>query len=373
MEQQRNRVAIVAPALNAYSETFIQAHKERLNAQIHYYYGGFLPLYLEHYGKLMSRSALWSVKIRRKLGFTTFNVNETAFISSLKKNKIQLVLAQYGNTGNRIVQICKHLNIPMITHFHGYDASKFSVIEACKNYKEVFLYSSYIIVVSILMEKQLTELGCPKEKVIYNPYGPDPSFLDIKPLFTKTTFIGLGRFVDKKAPYYNILAFKQAVDQFPHARLVLGGQGELFEVCKNLVRYLKIEDNVIFPGVLTKEEFSGYLSEGLAFVQHSVTAIDGNQEGTPVAILEASAAGVPVISTIHAGIPDVIKDGETGFLVPEHNVDAMAEKMILLIENKLKAMQMGKNGKERIATHFTLEQHIHKIDMLIDKAIYGNL
>lgn len=372
MELQRNRIAMISPSHNAYSETFIQAQKKGLKGEVFYYYGGNLPLYLEGFGNLKTRAVVWEVKIKRKLGVETFSADELAFISSLRKNKIQVILAQYGTTAHRIVEICKYLNIPLITHFHGYDASVKSQIEACDNYKEVFAYSSYVIAVSLSMQKRLVELGCPEEKLVYNTYGPDSSFLEIEPQFLEPFFIGLGRFVAKKAPYYTILAFKQVVEKFPNAKLVLGGQGELFEVCNNLVRYYQLEKNVLLPGILSKEEFASYLFKGLAFVQHSVTALSGDQEGTPVAVLEASAAGLPVIATKHAGIPDVILDGKTGFLVEEHDVDVMAEKMIQLLEDKSLAQQMGMRGKERIKTHFTLEKHLATLDTLLEKIIQKN-
>lgn len=369
MEQQKNKIAMVSPSQNAYSETFIQAQKKGLKGEMYYYYGGHLPNSLEGIGLLNNDANKVIAKLKRKFRLTQFTSAELVFIKSLKKNKIQLVLAQYGITAHRIVKICKYLNIPLITHFHGYDASMKSQIEACNNYKEVFAYSSYVIAVSLSMQKHLIELGCYKEKLVYNTYGPDSSFLEIKPQFSEPIFIGLGRFVEKKAPYYTILAFKQVVEKFPNAKLVLGGQGELFEVCNNLVRYSQLENNVLFPGVLSRDEFAGYLSKGLAFVQHSVTALSGDQEGTPVAVLEASASGLPVIATKHAGIPDVILDGETGFLVEEHDVDVMAEKMIQLLEDKSLAPQMGMRGKERIKAHFTIEKHLETLDILIEKII----
>ncbi len=222
------------------------------------------------------------------------------------------------------------------------------------------------------MQKNLIELGCPVEKAIYSPCSPDAEFLNIIPQFSEPIFIGLGRFVNKKAPYNTILAFKHVVEKFPKAQLIIGGHGELYEICKNLIRYYQLENNVLLPGVLSKEEFSTYLSKGLAFVQHSITASNGDQEGTPVAVLEASAAGLPVISTFHAGIPDVIIDGQTGFLVPEHDVDTMAQKMLQLLEDKTLAQQMGAKGKERIEKYFTLAKHLQKLDELIEKVIYRN-
>ena len=84
-------------------------------------------------------------------------------------------------------------------------------------------------------------------------------------------------------------------------------------------------------------------------------------EGTPVGILEASAAGIPVIATRHAGIPDVIIDRETGFLVNEHDVDEMAKQLITLIENQDLAKKMGAKGKENIKNNFSMKMHLEVI------------
>ena len=362
-------IAIVSPSQNIYSETFIQEQKKGLRGKIFYYYNGEVPQALEGFGTLTNRAVTWSIKIKRKLGFKTFSIAETAFLHSLKKNKIQVVLAQYGTTSFRITKICKKLNIPLITHFHGYDASIKSVIDNCENYKTVFEYSSFVIAVSLYMQKQLIALGCPEEKAIYNTYGPNDSFLSVDPKFTNSTFVAVGRFVNKKAPYYTLLAFKKAHNRFPEAKLIMGGTGELFESCSNIVKAFGLEDAVLLPGIINQTQFVGYLSEGLAFVQHSITAQNGDQEGTPVAVLEASAAGLPVISTKHAGIPDIIIEDETGFLVNEHDVDAMAAKMMLLLENKKLAKTLGNNGKERIKNNFTLKRHLDVINLLIEKSI----
>lgn len=368
MKLKNKRIAIVSPGQNIYSETFIQEQKIGLKGEVFYYFNGALPTFLENKGKLFSKFDLIVFKLKLKSGFTRFNAKEQAFIRSLKKNKIDVVLAQYGPTAHEIVSVCDKLKLPLITHFHGYDASEHSIISKCNNYKEVFLYSKYIIAVSLLMKQRLIELGCPKEKIVYNPCVPNLIFLDVKPSFKNSTFIALGRFVNKKAPYYTILAFHKVLNRFPNAKLVIGGQGALYETCINLIRYLKIDNNVSLPGIICREDFLGYLENSLAFVQHSITAISGDQEGTPVAILEASAAGLPVISTKHAGIPDVIIDGKTGFLVEEHDVEMMAEKMMLFLENKNLAEQFGKNGKELVKSNFTLKKHLEVIDDLIEKA-----
>jgi glycosyltransferase involved in cell wall biosynthesis len=107
------------------------------------------------------------------------------------------------------------------------------------------------------------------------------------------------------------------------------------------------------------------MAEALAFVQHSVTAPNGDMEGTPVAVLEAGAAGLPVIATRHAGIPDVVIEGETGLLVDEHDVEGMAAMMIRLAEMPETAMEMGSAARKRVREHFSMEQHISLLNRCI--------
>ncbi|MFD2891011.1 glycosyltransferase family 4 protein [Flavobacterium chuncheonense] len=365
MEHEKIRIAIVSPNQNVFSETFIQAQKEGLQGKVYYYYGGDLPNQLEGYGKVLAKGKKRLYTILRLLKITDLKPNELAFYNSLKRNKIQVVIAQYGFTANRIIEICKRANVALITHFHGYDAAVNSVIEANQNYQSVFKNSRYVIAVSQLMYENLAVLGCPKEKLVYCPYGPHNDFLKVHANLNTQVFVGIGRFVNKKAPYLTILAFQKVVQSFPSAKLVLAGTGELLEVCVNLVKQLGLDKKVSFPGILSREGFIEYLKHSIAFVQHSVTALNGDQEGTPVAILEASAAGLPIIATRHAGIPDVIINNETGILVNEHDVEGMANAMISVLTNNELAQRLGENGKKRIQESFSMKKYLENIDELV--------
>ena len=92
-------------------------------------------------------------------------------------------------------------------------------------------------------------------------------------------------------------------------------------------------------------------------------------EGTPVAIMEAQASGLPVISTRHGGIKDVILEEETGLLCDEKDVDQMAISMIRLLKNKSEAETMGQNGRKRVLEKYTLSHHIKTIDSVLENAI----
>ncbi len=361
----KKRLAILSPAQNAYSETFIQAHKELIDAAIYYYYGNSIPFYLEGKGNL---NPTYKKAINKLIGYQKNDFEwdiKQALKKSLKENKIEAVLAEYGTTAARVLPICQELNLPLIVHFHGYDATVYDVLKQHNNYKELFAYAKYVIAVSKAMFDQLINIGCPKEKLILNTYGPNDAFLKLTPTLKEDQLIAIGRFTDKKAPYYTILAFKNVISQIPNAKLIMAGDGYLLNTCKNLVKLYQLEKNVAFVGVVTPDEYRNYLTNSRAFVQHSITAENGDMEGTPLAVLEAAAAGIPVISTNHAGIPDVVLNNETGLLVDEHDVVGMSDNMLKILQDKSLALQMGKKGKERIKNQFSMQKHIDTLNKLI--------
>ena len=359
-------IAIFSPFQNPYSETFIQAHKKHLKEKTFYYYGNKGNIRLEGTTTLVSKLALLQFRFIRKLKKYSFSyINDQSVLTSLKENKIDAILVEYGTHAHNILSILKSAKLPIVVHFHGYDASVHTAIKACDNYKKVFNFATKVVAVSKKMEQMLLHIGCPKEKLVYNVYGPQPEFEIVKPTFAKKQLIGIGRFTDKKAPYYTIMAFKEVVDTYPNARLLLAGDGVLMNMCENLVKQYHLEDQVQFLGVITPEAYRNLLAESLAFVQHSITASNGDMEGTPLAVLEASVTGLPVIATKHAGIPDVIIDGETGLLCEEHDVSGMAKNMMQVLSNVDYAQQLGIAGKQHVLKNFSLQRHIDALQAVL--------
>ncbi|TXE12043.1 glycosyltransferase family 4 protein [Seonamhaeicola algicola] len=367
MKQKPLNIAIFTPSQNPYSETFIQAHKKYLKGRVFYYYGMGSHIQLEGGGRLMPVSLYKLYRIYEKL----FKKGKAylwhkRLLYSLKKNKIDVVLVEYGTHAYHLYNVLKTSKLPTVVHFHGYDASIKSIIESCNYYKEVFSFSKAIITVSNVMYRALLDMGCPKDKLISNVYGPQEVFESIIPTYRKKQFLAVGRFTDKKAPYYTIMAFNKVLKKHPDAILLMAGDGALLNTCKNLVNYLNIAQDVTFLGVITPETYSDLLRESLAFVQHSVTASNGDMEGTPLAVLEASVAGLPVISTYHAGIPDIIKHGETGLLSDEHDVETMANHMCKVLDDLDYVKQLGNAGKIYIKTHFSLQRHIDRLQEILE-------
>ncbi|MDT0688605.1 glycosyltransferase [Salegentibacter sp. F188] len=363
---KENRIAIISPVDDAYSETFIQAHKNLLKGKVYFYYGTLAKQKLSGFGILENTWKKPFYKIQRNFFQKNYSwYYQQILLDSFKQNKIDVVLAEYGNTIGPYLPVLRKLNLPLIVHFHGYDASILEVIEINKSYKDIFEYASFIIVVSRKMEEDILRLGCPRAKLIYNVYGPNDLFFNNQPDFLNLQFFAAGRFVDKKAPHYTILAFQKVIKEFPKAKLIMAGDGPLIYSCKNLVRFLGLEKNVLFVGVLDQKKMSKYLEKSLAFVQHSVRTEYGDMEGTPLTILEASAAALPVISTRHGGIVDIIKENKSGFLVNEHDVEGMAKSMRKLLCNNKLAKEMGEKGRGIIKNSFTLSRHISVLNDLL--------
>lgn len=362
-------IALFTPSQNPYSETFIQAHKLYLKDKVFYYYGSGSQVRLEGDNYFRSSGKILKLKLKRKLLRKPYSfIHEQLLIDSLKNNNIDVVLAEYGTHAQKLLSIFKKAGLPLVVHFHGFDASVESVIKNHNDYKDVFEYASKVIAVSKVMQEKLKSLGCPEDKLVYNVYGPQPEFHLVIPTYTKKQLIALGRFTDKKAPYYTLMAFAQIAKNHPDATLIMAGDGVLLNMCQNLAKQLQVEKQIRFHGVITPETYRELLSESLAFVQHSITAANGDMEGTPLAVLEASAAGLPVISTKHAGIPDVIVDGRTGLLCAEHDVVAMANHMEAILSDVEKAKRMGAAGKEHIKQHFSLERHIKALQKTLEES-----
>ncbi|RRO13329.1 glycosyltransferase family 4 protein [Flavobacteriaceae bacterium 14752] len=365
-------LAIFSPSQNPYSETFIQAHKNYIKAdKLYYIYGGSLQnMTIENNGLLINPKIKLALKAIAKLTRKDFKKSiENEVSKQLKQLKIDVALVEYGTHAMRLFPALIKANIPFVVHFHGYDASRQEVLDKNDNYKALFKAATYVISVSTVMNDKLLKLGCPEEKLIYNVYGANPIFKKHEPKFSKKQAVAIGRFVDKKAPYYTILAFKKVLNKHPEAQLLMAGQGALWPTCKNLIKYLNLENNVKLLGVVTPDKVAQLMQQSYCFVQHSITAESGDQEGTPLAVLESALSGLPVVSTNHAGIPDVIEHEKTGLLCDEHDVDHMSKNLIRIFDDVNYAKQLGQEARKVHIKKFSLEKHIKSLEDTLNKAV----
>lgn len=368
------KLCIIKPNPSTYSETFIQSHIDFLPMEKKILYGGDFPLYKEDGSFLIP--SFWGIVSylfqKRVLKKRDIPVRTNALVSYLRKENIKVVLAEYGTVGAMVADACRLANVPLVIHFHGADAHHHATINEYKDwYRRAFQYASTIIGVSNDMINSLHQLGAPQEKLVWNPYGinTDRFAPAHEEAALNSTFLFVGRFVSKKSPQTTIRAFYEVSKRYPESRLVMAGGGPLLEESKALSQELGIDHKVNFAGVLPSEQISVLLRQSCCFVQHSVTPPDGDMEGTPNTILEAAAAGLPVVSTRHAGIKEAVIDGKTGYLVDEYDTAAMTDSMMKILASPAAAMAMGQEGRKHILQHYALPDRIARLNSILEEAI----
>lgn len=350
-------IAILSTNPNKYSETFIHAHFQLL-PNVVIYSNGYFPSIFSR-----DRGENWE-ELERNMD------PETALIHSWKANNVKAILAEYGPAGVEVMKACEKANLPLIVHFHGFDAYRDDVLESYgEGYKELFQKASKIVVVSKDMVAQLVKLGCPKEKIRHITYGVDTDlFRPPKVDQLRENFIACGRFVAKKSPLSTIRAFAKVVDIHPNAKLTFIGDGELLNDAISLANELNLQENIDFKGVINPLEVVAELQKHAIFVQHSIRTDQNDSEGTPLSILEAAATGLAIVATNHGGISEVIETGKTGYLVEEGDVEAMGNYMLELYANDTLRIQLGDQARERILKDYKQTDYIVSLETCIRTA-----
>jgi colanic acid/amylovoran biosynthesis glycosyltransferase len=362
------RIALLSPNRHAWSETFIQAHIDHLPGVVSVSIDGALPRRHQDGTPLLS-SGIWDRGLRRLQGLRPGQALERAIQREWKDKKVDVVLAEYGTCGEAVLDVCAKAGIPLVVHFHGIDAFHADLLREHANYRRIIAGARAIVVVSREMEQQLLLLGCPREKLHYNCYGIDVErFTPAAPERAGKQFLAVGRFVDKKAPHLTLLAFHKAWQQDPEMRLVFAGHGPLHDSTVQLAGALRMVDAVEFPGVLSHAQVAERMGQARAFVQHSIASLKNDHEGTPLSILEAMARALPVISTRHGGIPDVVEHGTHGLLGPEGDIETMATHLVELAADPSRAAAMGRAGRARVEQEHTLARSITALHAVLREA-----
>jgi colanic acid/amylovoran biosynthesis glycosyltransferase len=179
----------------------------------------------------------------------------------------------------------------------------------------------------------------------------------------KSVILFCGRFTEKKGIRYALEAFSRIVHKYSQLEMKLVGSGEDDETISEKIRELKIEGKVKLMGVLPFKELVKELRNADIFIHPSVTASDGDSEGgAPTILMEASAAGLPIVSTRHADIPEVVLHGQTGFLAEERNVEQLIHSLEVLINDPLLRKTMGDQGRQHIIENYNIENEASKLE-----------
>ncbi len=373
-----NNIAVISPNDQTVSETFIKAHVEGIDGNVFHFHGGYFPKRVGNesiYEPLRSFIQRQITRIgffffRRKNRLDKPTMEDYLLVLKFKSLEIELAYAEYGLTGIEVMKACKLSGVKLIVNLHGFDIHRHIIIQDNRDkYIEMFDLCSRIIVVSKTMREEVLKYGSFGNKLIYTPCAPNDRFFELTPSFESSNFLFIGRFVNKKAPYYPILIWPEVIKHFPNAQLHMVGDGPLRETCTNVAKQLGLENNVIFHGAVPFESFKSLMENSCALLQPSVKAEDGDMEGTPVAIMEANAAGIPVIGSRHAGIQDIIQHEVNGLLFNEHDTEQLKNALVEVLINKNKAQKMGQKGREIVKQSYTMNSHLVTINSAIKEVL----
>jgi glycosyltransferase involved in cell wall biosynthesis/SAM-dependent methyltransferase len=376
-------VCLAMGSLDVVSETFIRAHVERLPTYVHVWQGNppsrthsgrsLLPSPLRELARVVSRALATDPKRTEDTLFGRLPAGMRAKLYSryLHRHGIQVVMAEYGPLAVGLHRGCRRAGVPLVAHFHGFDAFHQDVLRQYgEAYRTLFDARWPVVVVSESMRRQLIALGAKEDQVYLNPYGVDLNEFSLgEPM--SGLVAAVGRFVDKKAPELTLLAFSKALQRVPHAQLVMIGDGPLRPAIERLISAFGLEDSVSVAGALEHAHVVELMKKAAVFMQHSVIASSGDREGTPVAVLEAGAAGIPVVATRHEGIAEVVVHGETGILVDEGDTDAMGTAVAELLLDPPRAHRLGQAARRRVEDCYSIELSTERLWTILRGAI-GN-
>ena len=279
----------------------------------------------------------------------------------------RLIHAHFGRSGALALPIARRLNIPLVVSFHGGDATK------DKHYRHQFLptifqrrlsalqnQAALFLCVSAFIRDQLLARGFPPEKLVVHHLGVDldpPIPAGDPPPPGYVMFAG--RFVEKKGVAYLIEAIQRLQAEGRTVRLKLVGAGPMEAELRRAGSGLP---QIEFTGWLPNHELLRWMRGALALCVPSVRAANGDAEGLPTVVLEAMAAGTPVIGSQHAGIGEAVEHERTGLLVPERDPDALAAALRRLLDEPELRRQFGAAARAAAVENFDMYRQSRRLE-----------
>lgn len=374
------RLLIFAPSRRRASETFIRANLRGMPFNTVIYCGDEFPLFGSPL-RLAYGLAVLSSKLLYRIGWQSLGtwIPSQVAIWICRYERPSVVLAEFGFHAVRIMELVPATGLPLIVHFRGADASsqRYRGVLA-ERYRRLLSLAEALVVKSQPMAECLLPLAKARRRplrLLVTPSGADASlFHGAAPGQAPPLFLSVGRFVPKKGPLLTIRAFAAALDQLPLSeaaslKLVMVGDGPLLPAARRLVHQLGLGARILFPGMCSPSEIAARMRSCRAFLQHSLVAPDGDSEGSPVSVMEAQLSGLPVVSTRHAGIPEVVIEGETGLLVEEGDVAGMASAIARLAVNPALAERLGMAAALRARSNFTVAHHLEALAGLVERVV----
>ena len=379
---------VVAHFANTYfklSQNWIRTQVEHTNT--------YQPIILTMYTANIPENYSYTCYALREKNWSTWLMNRMlrkffgyfpSFYNKAQQNNVQLIHAHFGQNGYSLIPLAKALKVPLVTTFYGEDASRlpFQVNEWQKRYKTLFSFGTYFLVEGNHLGKQLQRLGCPASKILIQHLGVQLEYFP----FTKRELkrdeplriLVAGRFTEKKGIVYAVMAFAQLIAKGTNARLTIIGDADN-KNAENMHTKKKIVDTINQTGLAEKITLMGMQPlENLrqAYYKHhiffapSIQAKNGDNEGgAPVTIIEACATGMPVVSSLHCDIPEVIKNEKTGLLATERNVQQLSDYLHFLAAQPEKITELGLKARQHIEDQYDATKQGTRLEKIYDQVL----
>jgi glycosyltransferase involved in cell wall biosynthesis len=204
----------------------------------------------------------------------------------------------------------------------------------------------------------LIDAGIPTKHIRLKYYGvPVPPICKTHNGREELKILHLGRLVDFKSPDRTIKAFEIARSRGLHGKLIIAGEGPLRVTCESLKARSPYRDSIQLLGAVTMDYAKELLRDADIYTQHSIKGeISRQSECFGVSVIEAMAAGLPVVSTRSGGIKETVVDGETGILLSPGDVEGQADAICRLADDPALRQKLGSAGHKRVSENFTMEK-----------------
>ncbi|MBT3346368.1 MAG: glycosyltransferase [Gemmatimonadetes bacterium] len=298
----------------------------------------------------------------------------------MRRDGVDLIHAHFGYQGCRCLRAQRQTGLPMITTFYGADATSFARQPAWRRrYDVLFEQGTLFVAEGSAMREQLLSLGCPDERLIVHHLGVDTASIrwTARQPTLAPQILMCGSFREKKGYDDGLRAIGLALARLGRAakgvKIVLIGDGPERPRIEVAITEAGLSGRVEMVGMLPYAQVVAYLEQSHILLQPSRVASDGDTEGgAPVILLDAQAAGVPIIATRHADIPEYVQDGVSGLLAQERDVEGLAQHIQRLLGEPERWATMGEAGRRHVEAGYDAVGQCARLETIYDAVAAGD-
>lgn len=285
----------------------------------------------------------------------------------LDRRHADLMHVYFGHTGVHLLPFIRNWPKPTLVSFHGMDIMlRDNQPGYNEQLKELLRVLPMVLARSESLAERLIALGCDHGKIRINrtsiPMEGFPAKNRTSPASGAWKLIQASRFIEKKGLEVTLEAFATLHRKYPQAELILAGEGPLEARLREKAASLGIAKAVHFPGFCQQADLARLFQEADIFIHPSQTPPNGDQEGVPNAMLEAMATGLPVVATLHGGIPEAVTSEEDGLLVPERDAVALGNALLRVAEDTALYERLSRRAAESVREKFEQSRSIARLE-----------